>query len=58
MRPKDRLRHLDIENLATAVGTAGGAGCVGMKRGAALGAFAKLGGMPAVSGLAGAKAHF
>ena len=30
---------------------------MGMNRGAALSAFAELGGMPAVRGLAGAKAH-
>ena len=51
------LRHLDIEDLASAVGSAGRAGGVGTERSAALGALAELRGMPAVSSLAGAKAH-
>lgn len=51
------LRHLDIQDLTAAVGSAGGAGRVGTERGAALGALAELGGMPAIGGLAGAQAH-
>ena len=51
------LRHFNIKNLTTAVGTAGWAGGVGAERSSTLCALAELGGMPAISGLAGAKAH-
>jgi hypothetical protein len=56
-RRKVALCHLDIEDLASAVGSAGRAGSVGTERCAALGALTELRGMPAVRGLAGAKAH-
>jgi hypothetical protein len=49
--------HLDIEHLATAVGSAGGAGGVGGQSVSALRALAEFRGMPAVGGLPRPEAH-
>ena len=52
------LRYFDIKNLTTTIGAAGWTGCVRTERSSTLDALAELGGMPAIGGLAGAKAHF